>query len=58
MPMTESQIRKIVRDEMMKFVGTLIPEVSDAEQKEIEKMFGNRPEKAKISRKGLEWIGK
>ncbi len=58
MSLTESQVRRIVREEIMKFVGSLIPEVSDREQREIERMFGEQPEKTKIAKKGLEWIGK
>ena len=58
MPLTESQIRRIVREEIVKFVGSFIPEVSEREQREIERMFGKSPRKTKTAKKGLEWIGK
>jgi len=54
--LTARQFRKIIREEVQGIVGkellklriSLLPFVSEREQREIEKMFGTKPKKEEI----------
>jgi hypothetical protein len=54
--LTTRQLRKIIREEVqgivereiLKLKISLLPHVSEKEQREIERMFGKKPEKGEI----------